>query len=214
MCVGLTGVVRHVGFLSHRKLWIRVSLIQSWRQRLMPRGGSDFSYSSLRHLFSAALPLPQWGTGISWRLANRKTTSCFLFPYVAIHFQRWYLNWTKGQPRQTEQLISASQSRVGIDTKKWNFHFYKCTNDKMMPASTIQILINLNMWVNGREENISCGDKLTKRLTANKMDVKMGNHSFYYSFFLKFTLYDLPALSLFSNHILNFPQKSLSIHAI
>lgn len=46
----------------------------------------------------------------------------------------------------------------------------------MMPASTIQILINLNMRVSRKGENIICGDKLTKKLADNKMDGEMGNH--------------------------------------
>lgn len=53
-----------------------------------------------------------------------------------------------------------------------------------MPASTIQILINLNMSVSKRGENIICSDRLTKRLAANKMDGEMGNHSF--SYYLSF----------------------------
>lgn len=130
-----------------------------------------------------------------WNARTVKTPPAFFFPYVAISFQRWYLNCTKGQPWQTEQLISAFQSRVRINIQKWNLYLCKRTNDKMMPASTIQILINLNMWVNGKGENIICGDKLTKRLAANKMDGEVGNHSFSYLFFLKFTLYYLSAFS-------------------
>lgn len=52
------------------------------------------------------------------------------------------------------------------------------------------------MRVNGREQNISCGDKLTEKLATNKVNIKIENHSFpYYSFFLKITMHDLPAFS-------------------
>jgi len=194
--VGLTGIVRHVDFSSHGKLRIRTNPIHRLKTKADANGRLRFTVEKPVPFLLCLLPLPQWDIHISWRQANGKNTSCFLFPCAAIHFQRWYVNCTKGQPWQTEQLLFASQCRIRINTKKWNLPLCKRTNDKIMPANTIQILINLNMRVNGREENISCGDKLTEKLAAHKMSIKIENHSFpYYPFFLKLTLQDLPDFS-------------------
>lgn len=173
------GLVRPLGFLSHGKLSIRINTIYMLKTKA--EGRLWFPAQELFHPFCTVLPLPQWDTGITPKCANTKTPPAFCA-------QKLYLNYTKGQPWQAEQLIPAFQSRVKINIQKWNLH--KRTNDKMMPASTIQILINLFMRVSRKGENIICGDKLKKMLAANKMDDEIGNHSFsYYLFFLNSTLY-------------------------
>lgn len=129
------------------------------------------AFPHLLHPFP--IPLPQQDTGTSPKCANTKTPP-------AVSAQKWYLNYPKGQPWQAQQPIPALESRVRINLQKWNSH--KCTSDKMMPARTIQILINSNMRLKRRRENIISGDKLTKRLAANKMDDEIGNHPYYLSF--------------------------------
>lgn len=148
-----------------------------------------------------------------WNTQTVKTPPAFFFPHVAISFQRWYLNYAKGQPWQTEQLISAFQSRVRINIQQWNLHLCKRTNDKMMPARTIQILINLNMWVSGKWENIICSDKLTKRLAANKMDSELGIILFLIIYFSLNSLCttSLPFHPVFKSHFKLITEKFLNI---
>lgn len=97
---GLAGLVRNAGFLSDGKLSIRINAMCTLEAKAAVEGRLSFPVPELVHALCTVLPLPQWDSGISLKCADTKTPP-------APCAQNWYLNCTKGQSWQAQQLISA-----------------------------------------------------------------------------------------------------------